>query len=124
MKIYITGSVGSGKTTFARQLAQKLKFNHYQTDNFVWQRAKGGDVRNTEEKRDAKLKKALMQASWIIEGVHIGWTDPAIAQADIIIFLDIPSRIRKTRIIKRFIKQVLKIEQANYRLPKAEAQEK
>lgn len=114
MKIYITGSVGSGKTTLAKRLATELGLLHFETDNFVWKRAPGGDIRNSEKQRDAHLAEALMQPQWIVEGVHIDWTDAAIDQADWIIFLDIPLNERKRRIIKRFFKQLAGVERANY----------
>lgn len=114
MKIYITGSVGSGKTTLAKRLATELGLHHFETDNFVWKRAPSGDIRNSEEQRNAHLAEALMQPEWIVEGVHIDWTDAAIDQADWIIFSDIPFKERKKRIIKRFLKQVVGVESANY----------
>ncbi|GKW44467.1 AAA family ATPase [Planococcus sp. NCCP-2050] len=114
MKIYITGSVGSGKTTLAKRLAAELGLLHFETDNFVWKRAPGGDIRNSEKQRNAHLAEALMQPDWIVEGVHIDWTDAAIDQADWIIFLDLPLKERKRRIIKRFFKQIAGVESANY----------
>lgn len=114
MKIYITDSVGSGKTTLAKRLAAELGLLHFETDNFVWKRTPGGDIRNSEEQRNAHLTDALMQPKWIVEGVHIDWTDAAIDQADWIIFLDLPLKERKRRIIKRFFKQVAGVESANY----------
>ncbi|TQR17492.1 DNA topology modulation protein FlaR [Psychrobacillus vulpis] len=115
MKIYIVGSVGSGKTTFARRLSKTLDLPHYETDNFVWQRNKGGDIRNSEEMRNELFQKVILQEKWIIEGVHIGWTEAAIEVADNILFLDVPIQKRKWRIIKRYILQLLKLEKANYK---------
>lgn len=43
MKIYIVGSVGSGKTTLARKVAAQLQIPHFETDNFVWNHQPTGD---------------------------------------------------------------------------------
>ncbi|MCH4827928.1 AAA family ATPase [Planococcus halocryophilus] len=114
MKIYIIGYVGSGKTTLARRLSVSLSIPHFETDNFVWQRQKEGDVRNPESVRDAQFSQALEQSSWIIEGVHLGWTDYAMDMADKVIFLDIPYHTRTFRVIFRYINQRVGKEQANY----------
>ncbi|MGB6407000.1 MAG: DNA topology modulation protein FlaR [Planococcus donghaensis] len=114
MKIYILGSVGSGKTTVARRLSVSLGIPHFETDNFVWHRQTEGDIRNPESVRDAQFLAALEQPSWIIEGVHIGWTDTAIHAADTVIFLDIPYHRRTLRFVFRYIKQRAGTEQANY----------
>lgn len=53
-------------------------------------------------------------SDWVIEGVHIDWTDPGLQAADQIIFLDIPVRRRTLRIITRYIRQLLIVEKANY----------
>ncbi|EGA90403.1 hypothetical protein GPDM_05231 [Planococcus donghaensis MPA1U2] len=103
MKIYILGSVGSGKTTVARRLSVSLCIPHFETDNFVWHRQTEGDIRNPESVRDAQFLAALEQPSWIIEGVHIGWTDTAIHAADTVIFLDIPYHRRTLRFVFRYI---------------------
>lgn len=114
MKIYIVGSVGSGKTTLARHLANHYNIPHFETDNFVWTRHPEGDIRNSEEKRDNLLKDAIQLDQWIIEGVHIEWTDSALEAADHILFLDIPVTLRYWRIVKRYTRQVLGLEEANY----------
>ncbi|WP_185959519.1 shikimate kinase [Planococcus salinarum] len=115
MKIHIIGSVGSGKTTLGRKLAQKLEIPHTTTDNLVWQRNPGGDIRNSEERRDELLEGVLAEKGWLIEGVHIGWTDPVIEEASHVIFLDPPFFIRSMRIISRHFKQVWGIEKADYK---------
>jgi len=116
MKIYIVGSVGSGKTTLARKIASKLEVPHFETDNFVWTRNPvGADIRNEVEVRDQLLQNAIALDNWVIEGVHMDWTNAGLKEADHIIFLDIPIRKRSQRIIIRYIRQLLRIEKANYR---------
>lgn len=114
VKIYILGSVGSGKTTLARKVASKFQIHHFETDNFVWTRDLAGDIRNEIEVRDQLLQDAVILNYWVMEGVHIDWTDAGLHAADHIIFLDIPYRKRLWRIVVRYIRQLLKIEKANY----------
>lgn len=115
MKVYIIGSVGSGKSTLARELSRELGVPHFETDNFVWQRRQGGDIRNPEPVRDAQFFEAVTQSDWIIEGVHIGWTEGAIHSADIVVFLDIPYSLRSYRFVTRYLKQKVGMEQSNYK---------
>ncbi|MBZ5201893.1 DNA topology modulation protein FlaR [Planomicrobium chinense] len=115
MRMYIIGSVGSGKTTLGKKAALAYNIPRFETDNFVWERKPGGDVRNSEEKRNKLFQEAVELEEWVIEGVHIGWTDQGLEKADWIIFLDFPPRTRTWRIIKRYIKQTLMLEKANYR---------
>jgi adenylate kinase family enzyme len=114
-KIHIIGSVGSGKTTLARQLSASLGIRHYELDNVVWERSLHGDRRRTEEERDALFQKITSLESWVIEGVHHTWIMESLKQSDQIILLDPPYKKRTLRIIKRFIRQKLHLEKANYK---------
>ncbi|WP_248137593.1 AAA family ATPase [Bacillus infantis] len=114
-KIHVIGSVGSGKTTLARKLSAQLGIPHYELDNVVWERGPHGDKRRTEKERDALLQEIISSDNWIIEGVHHTWIMESLRQADQIILLDPPNRQRIYRIIKRFIKQKLHMEKANYK---------
>lgn len=114
-KVHIIGSVGSGKTTMARALKTILNIPHIELDNVVWIRDSTGDRRRDLEDRDNLLHSYVQKNHWIIEGVHISWVNTSIENADIIIFLDIPYRIRIYRIIRRFILQKLGKESANYK---------
>lgn len=115
-RIYIVGSVGSGKTTLARQIAAKTGITAYELDNVVWERHPEGDRRQTAAECDCMLQGILQKNSWIIEGAHHdAWVLPVIQQSDQIIFLDLPNRIILYRIMKRFIRQKTGIEKAHYR---------
>jgi len=115
-KIHIIGSVGSGKTTLAKELSSKLKIPYYEIDNVVWIRRKSGDIRRTDEEREEYLNAIIHSEAWIIEGIHNeDWVANSFYEAELIIFLDVKYLIRTYRIIKRFAMQKLKLEQSNYK---------
>jgi adenylate kinase family enzyme len=114
-KIHIIGSVGSGKTTLAKNLSTKLNIPFYELDNVVWKRNKSGDIRRTEEEREKYLHSITHSETWIIEGVHNeDWVDSSFQNAELIIYLDTKYSIRTYRIIKRFVLQKLGLEKSNY----------
>lgn len=114
-KIHIIGSVGSGKTTLARKLSLNLNIPFYELDNVCWERHPSGDIRRSEAARDEYLAEIIQSKSWIVEGVHNeDWMEKSFENAELIIFLDPGYSVRTYRIIKRFIRQKLGIEKANY----------
>lgn len=114
-RIHIIGSIGSGKTTLARILSNQLIIPYYELDNVVWKRLDTGDIRRTEQERDDYLSSIITSESWIIEGVHHKWVSPSFQNADVILFIDTNLSTRRFRIIKRFLKQTIGIEKANYK---------
>ncbi len=114
-RIHIIGSVGSGKTTLAKELSFKFDIPYYELDNVVWKRHSSGDIRRTEQERERYLNNILQSDSWILEGVHQeDWVSNCFQSADLIIFLDTKYSIRIYRIIKRFFKQKPRLEKSNY----------
>jgi adenylate kinase family enzyme len=115
-KIHIIGSVGSGKTTLAKELSSTFTIPFHELDNVVWIRHKSGDIRRTEKERKEYLNTIIQSERWIIEGVHHDdWVADSFRNADLIIFLDTKYSIRIYRIIKRFLFQKLLLEKSNYK---------
>jgi adenylate kinase family enzyme len=114
-RIHIIGSVGSGKTTLAKLLSKRYNIKYYELDNVVWERHKSGDIRRTDEDRDKYLEQIVNTKSWIIEGAHSqAWVSKSFNNAELIIFLDTPYFVRTIRIIKRYVRQIIGVESANY----------
>lgn len=113
MKILIIGAVGSGKTTYAKYLSQKLNINYYEIDCIVH-----NDEHNIKRKYQEQLQiinNINKQNDWIIEGTLRKNLDILLELTDKIIWLNTPSKVRTKRIITRFIKQKLNLEKSSYK---------
>ncbi|WP_206912136.1 hypothetical protein IGL98_001761 [Enterococcus sp. DIV0840] len=115
-KIIIAGPVGSGKTTFAKQLSAKKRIPYYELDNLIWNRHSTGDIPFPLEESTKKLQALLNKETWIIEGTTTKfWIKPALEDADIIFLLIPPYHVRVHRILSRYIKQITNQENAHYK---------
>lgn len=118
MKIYIVGTVGSGKSTLALKMGQILEIPIYHLDEVVHQKnadAKLGNVKRLDEEIEKDFQAILVQKNYIIEDCLRERFTPALQQVDQVIFIDLPLSVLRGRVIKRFIKQKLGIEKANYK---------
>lgn len=115
MKLYIIGSVASGKTTLAKKLSKKLSIPWYELDSIVHMNSDRGEIRRTPEQIDNEFNKILLTENWIIEGVARRYFDKGFKEAEKIILLDTPPLKRRYRILKRWIYQNLKLEKCQYK---------
>lgn len=111
MKIHIIGCSGTGKSYLAEGLAKKNNIPHYDLDNLMWDTdADTYGVRMDKQKRNTMLHEIVSKDNWIIEGVYYGWVQESFEKADEIYVMEIPKYIYKYRIIKRFIKRKLGLQ--------------
>ena len=100
MKIHICGTYGSGKTTLAKNLSEKLKISFYSLDDIKY-KVKYSKIMSVED-RINKIKKICLGKKWITEGTWSGYAEDAFKKSDFIIFMLIPKLTCSFRVLKRF----------------------
>jgi adenylate kinase family enzyme len=111
-RIVIYGVTGSGKTTLARTLADRLQLARIELDAIRHHGA--WDATPWDEMR-ARTTAALAAASegWVCEGNYRRVRDIPLAQCDTIIWLRLPWRVSFTRLFARTLRRLVD-RQPNY----------
>lgn len=112
-KIYIIGSVASGKTTLARYLSKKLNIDCYSLDKVVWNDEK--NIKRNEKEIKKIFNKIIKKDNWIIEDVGRNIFQKGKESSDIIYYLDINKLTIYFRVIKRWFRQKINIEEYDYK---------
>jgi adenylate kinase family enzyme len=100
----VIGNTGSGKTTFARALGQKLGVPHVELDALHWK--SDWSMSSPEEVR-AAVAEVLAGDGWVVDGnwgSTLGTT--VLDQADEVVWLDLPFRTCFWRLLRRTWRRV------------------
>lgn len=114
MKVLITGNVGSGKTTLAKELSKTYNVPYFEIDSIVHS---DKENRKREEFEQASIVNKINRENknYIIEGVLRNNLEFICNLVDYIIIFDIDKKVLRKRVKKRYIKQKLGLEKANYK---------
>jgi len=100
--INVVGTSAAGKTTFARQLAQKLAVTHIEMDDLFWL----DDWQETPDHEFfPKLQSQMDRATggWVLDGNYSRTQDLKLRYVDTIIWLDYSFSLNLYRSVKRAI---------------------
>ncbi len=102
-RIHVIGGPGAGKTTLALALGAALALPVIHLDEVA--RVGGGTGRiRTPDERAPLVAAILAGDAWIVEGVHLGWTEPLLARAELIVRMDAATGTAAAgRIAERFV---------------------
>jgi len=118
MKIYIVGSVASGKSTLARRISKVTGMPCTHLDGLIHIKDKSnkkwGNIRRSEEAIEVLFSSLMEESSWLIEDAGRECFSEGFDKADKIVHLKPSIFVRRTRIFTRYIKQKLGLEASLY----------
>jgi adenylate kinase family enzyme len=98
------GTTGSGKTTFGRALAARLRVPFVELDALFWE-ANWTPV--ADEVFGQRASRAAAGESWVIDGNYSRIArDPVWARADTVVWLDLPLPVTLWRIVLRTLRRI------------------
>lgn len=86
-KIIVIGCSGSGKTTFAEKLRDKIGIELFYLDA-IWHRPDRTHI--SREEYDTRLSEILALDSWIIDGNYSRTIETRMAACDTVLLFDLP----------------------------------
>ncbi len=107
-RIVVIGTTGSGKTTLARQLAERLGVPHVELDTLHWE--PNWTMAPLETFRE-RVAQALQGEAWVVDGNYSKVRDIVWSRADMIIWLDYPFRVILARLIRRTLRRLITREE-------------
>jgi len=102
-RIHIFGASGSGTTTLAAAMRERLDYTHLDVDEFFWEPTDPPfrEIRPVSA-RQAMLQKGLDESQrWVLSGSLCGWGDIFIERFELAVFVHVPHDVRMARIIAR-----------------------
>jgi adenylate kinase family enzyme len=88
MKILLFGNSGSGKSTYAKQIAADAALTHLDLDSIVWEPNQIAVPRSTSEVHAALDAFIASQSSWVIEGCYGELVQRATSACTKLVFLN------------------------------------
>ncbi len=89
-RILIIGCPGSGKSTFARGLAERTGLPLHYLDMLYWNADRTTVSRDVF---DARLEEAMSGEEWIIDGNYSRTMERRLEKADTVFFFDLPAEV-------------------------------
>ena len=101
-RINVVGTSGSGKTTFARRLAQTLRLPYYEMDAVFW---KPGWRESPYDEFLPRIEEITRQPRWVLDGNYSRTQPVKWKQVQQVIWLDLPFLMTIWRVTARTVRR-------------------
>ncbi|XWK87293.1 MAG: AAA family ATPase [Phormidium sp.] len=103
-RISVIGTTGTGKTTLAKQISQRLAIPHIELDALYWE---PNWVEAPEHIFRQRVLKALSNDSWVVDGNYSPVRNIVWVKADTIVWLNYSLLVILTRLLWRSLERSL-----------------
>jgi adenylate kinase family enzyme len=97
-RVLVYGVTGSGKTTFARRIGERLGLPWHSVDDLTWE---PGWVQVPTEVQRERIAAICARDEWVLDTAYSAWHDIPLASADLVVGLDFPRWRSLGRLIRR-----------------------
>lgn len=108
MRLLTVGSTGSGKSTFARSLAERIGAPHIEVDALNWDPGWTNLSVDDPETFKARVRTAIQPDAWTCDGNYSVVRPLILARATHLVWLDYPLHIIMQRVIRRSFVRALR----------------
>lgn len=104
-RILIYGVTGSGKTTLARRVSERLRLPLHLVDDLRWE---PGWVAVPTDLQRARIEAVCSTPAWVLDSAYGAWIDAPLAAADLVVGLDFPRHVSLSRLLVRSVRRVVR----------------
>ncbi|WOF23026.1 AAA family ATPase [Microbacterium betulae] len=104
-RILVAGVAGSGKTTLSAGISERLGVPHVEMDDLHW-----GPGWTPRETFLADVAALAARDEWVTEWQYGAARPVMLARAEAVVWLDLPTRVTMTRVIRRTLRRRLRRE--------------
>lgn len=102
-RISVVGTIGTGKTTCAREVSRRLDIPHIELDSLHWE---ANWVEAPLQVFRERVIQSLRNDSWVVDGNYHQVRDIVWSRANTVVWLDYPFRTIMRRLSQRTLRRV------------------
>jgi adenylate kinase family enzyme len=103
-RVLIYGVTGSGKTTLARQVAERTGLPWHSVDDLTWE---PGWIEVPPDEQRRRIAAICAGERWILDAGYGKWLDVVLARVELIVALDYPRWRSLARLVRRTLSRAV-----------------